>query len=349
MATSDGSNPVPLQTYELRSDSQGAWQLDIDESIPPGPHIVNVEDQYGNQNEVLMYVVADSQSAETAAPASANQLEIIDRLTTVLPPFFSWLILLLFAIIAVLSLNLVRLAHRADQSAAAGEKKRHLRHALAFALIIILAASLTGLLINRETNFLSPFFPKKAAITEVKLSGRLLSPQNGQGVPGVDMVSGNTSLRTSSSGQYIFDHVGAASGLRVTYATLSRALVILPPAAAAEEVMNLYFDPEMFNALIRVIDLEARGRLGDVYNYLPAAVQSQINRADFTAKAQTIYNSQNVADQEIKIRATRLLDQWTAKDYQQIFYRVVAVTVAANGREDQYWLVRENGAWVVVK
>ncbi len=350
MADNNIPSVEPLVTQDLRSDSNGGWEINVDQNIPPGQHVVNIEDEYGNQAEVLMYVVADTHTEQPVQPAPAK-IEVIERITTAVPPLFSWLMVLVLVIIIFLGLNLLRLARRADKldEEISGSTRRHSRQVLIFLGIIFSITAVTGLLINRETNFLSRLLPGRAVISEITLSGRLINPLTLAGVGNVDLVSGNTSLQTADSGQFIFDNVAAERGIRATSPALIRTLVFLPAGKAAAERLDIYFDPLMYNLLAGIIDLEARGRLGDVYSYLPAPVRAKISRDDFQLRAQTIFTSQNITDQEIIIKETKLIDGWAAKEYDLTFPKAVAVTVTANGLDESYFFVNENAAWTVVR
>ncbi len=272
---------------------------------------------------------------------SSTSSIIYRTLTNKYSPLFFWLAFIALAAIVGASLSLLFLIGRPI-----GITKRFF--ALILSLITISAIILMILIIG-DKNLLKWPLAQNQGFATISLSGRVINPLNLQGVANVDLVNGHTALRTSSSGQYIFDQVPVASGIRMTAPALNRTLIILPPKGSTGTNFNIYFNQDLFNTLIKIIDLESRKQLADVYNYLPTNVKTKISSTDFEKKTTTIFNTENTSDQEIKIKTIHLLDKWTAENYDLSFSKIIQIAVSANGQDGQYQFINEKGNWELIK
>jgi hypothetical protein len=349
------------KTYNLESDSSGNWDIAIDNNLSAGAHIVSVEDEYGNIDQAIMYVIKDKSETQTAT----TEPIFIDRISTTVPNYLLWPLLLLTAAILFLSLFLILFARKASKreknlvnlaggSTAPGSMPKahhYLRYALLICALAWVATMVAGIFLNRKTNFLSGLFDNKPKITVIdELKGQILHPLDKTGVDGIDLAYGNTSIRTSGSGHYIFNNIGASEGIKATHNELLRPLVFLPPAKQRNEEMNILFDMALMNNIIKVIDAEARGRYGDIYwNYLSPKVQSKISESGYVSAYQGgKVKPENVNDQELIIKSTVVTDKFNLNKYGLVFDKAVVITVVINGHELIYPWEYENGSWYLL-
>lgn len=332
--------------YDFQSDNNGNWQFEFSDKLAPGPHTVIVEDTEGNQDQVMMYVVKEP------VPTTVNQpkIEILDRVTTLMPPFFLYAAAVLLISIVLLMINHIRLARKADKGELNGLERHYTRGAAIFCLIILVVVCITGVWLNRKTNFISDLIQRHVTPVEaVRFSGKIMDPVTLQGVGGVDVTSGDTSIRTSGSGQFIFDNVSPSTGVRINYADLLRAITFLPGKYSAEQNVNLYFNVNLFNNLIRVIDLESRGKFGDIYPYLAPEIRQKITREQFADGATTYFGPQNISEQDIKVAGTKIFDNWVSPKYDIRFAKVLEIELSVNGHNELYHIAWSGDGWQLIK
>lgn len=331
-----GDATITPQIYEAQSDASGNWNVNVDANLPAGPHSIIVQDSQGNQNEVIMYLLKDQSAA----------LNIVNNVYSSMPPIFSYAVFSLLIIIAVLGIYALALARRADK-AGLGTKPSNVKKALIVCLLLALVTSGIGLIINRETNFLGTVFNKPIAM--ININGQVINPLTLQGVSGVDLTVNNTTIKTSASGQFIFNQVNAKTGIRVTHPELLRALVFLPSGKASEENIIINFSPYLYNLVIGSAEAESMGDFSKVYDLLSAKIKNKISREDFLAKYNSILTAKNITDQELIITQTKMLDNWKSEVIDARFDKVLEITVSANGKTQKYHLIYEDNNWRLVQ
>lgn len=342
MATNDAATQ-PINV-DLSSDEQGNFSFEIDKSLSPGQHVITVQDENGNYDDAVLYV-----TEEKPAPP------IINTVTNIIPNNFFWAILVLFLLILALIADLLHLAKKADDPEDQTFETTHRYHftinAIIFSAIILVVVFFTGVYLNRETNFLAGMVHDTASEQgkNVKVSGKMTDPITLKGVKGIDLVSLNTSIRTTESGQYIFGSVNTLKGIRATYPNLIRALVYLPDKGSSDQRMDIYFNADMYNLLVQVADLEMRGIYSDVYTYLAPEIKERVAMERFMEENSTIFTSKNIAEQEIFITGTQLIDNYTVDKYGLKFNKVVQINVHANGKVAAYYFVHNPEGWKLIK
>jgi len=349
--------------YDLESNSAGDWNIVIDNNLPAGAHIVSVEDEYGNMDQAIMYVIKDTAKTESIK----TEPIFIEKMNDVVPNYLIWPLLLLTAVILFLSAflllfarkaskrekNLVNLPGSADETIQIEQKNRahhYLRYALLICVLAWVSTVVAGIYLNRKTNFLSGLFDKTPKITIVdEIKGQVLHPLDKTGVANVDLVYNNTSIRTSGSGHYVFNNIAVNEGIRATHNELLRALVFLPPAKQKNEEMNILFDVALFNNLIKVIDAEARGRYSDIYlDFISPKVKSKIVETDFISAYLSGIKPENVNDQELIIKEVTVVDKFNLNKYSLLIDKAVIITVVVNGRELIYPFEYIDGKWYLL-
>lgn len=349
--------------YDLESNSEGDWNIVIDNNLPAGAHIVSVEDEFGNMDQAIMYVIKDAVKTESIK----SEPIFIEKINDVMPNYLIWPLLLLTAVVLFLSTFLLLFARKASKrekslvslpGSADGsiqiEQKNTAHHYLRYALLICALAWVStvvaGIYLNRKTNFLSRLFDRTPKITVVdELKGQVLHPLDKTGVANVDLNYGNTSIRTSGSGHYIFNNIAVNEGIKATHNELLRALVFLPPAKQKTEEMNILFDVALFNNLIKVIDAEARGRYSDIYlNQISPTIKVKVAESDFISAYSSGIKPENVNDQELTLKSVAVIDKFNLNKYSLLIDKAVVITVVVNGHELIYPFEYIDGKWYLL-
>ena len=336
------------QTFQLQSDAAGNWNMVVDQKIAPGPHIVTVQDDQGNETQVMMYILDNGQAATPLPGLTATSTEpaVIDRLINVTPPFLFYALGIMAIMIIILIINALRLSKKT--AAAPGNKGKGLNYLLLIVIAIVLIATLIASFGYRADN-LWPWGRPAKQYSIIDVSGRLVDPLTQSGAANVDLVSGNTSIRTGAGGQFRFSNV-TAEGIRATHVNLLRAFVFLPDASQAKQQANIYFDVNLYNALIKNIDLEARGKNFEVYSLLSPQIKEKISADKYQAAAKSIFTPANINDQRINLLESVLLDSYEAKAYNLKFSNVLRLRVAANEKSDDYYFSSDGqGGWQLIK
>ena len=183
----------------------------------------------------------------------------------------------------------------------------------------------------------------------LEMSGQIVNPLTLEGVAGIDLVAGATTVRTGESGQYAFGTVTRSEGIQLTAPGLLRALTLLPPEGKDGQSLPIYFATDLFDTLALVIESESRGRFEEVYASLTPEVQAKIARDTYTNQARSIFDTRNVTDQTIAITQTQLGDNFVGEVSQILFPKVVQITVLANGKTAVYAFTHTDTGWKLVQ
>ncbi len=336
------NNPQPY-AFDLQSDSSGNWDLMINKDLSEGPHVIMVEDEYGNTDEALIYILK-----QDSTPTSSENFGLIDRVTTVVPEISTITIWALVLLVAVAAVNMVRLARKADAEAMGFPRQtRYFGVNVIIAILLVGAALFAGLFFNFKLGYFKIVKDAPELILN-KVSGQLIDPLTLQGVK-ADLSSGDTTVKTSASGYFVFSKVKSGEGIYLTHPNLKKAVVLLPPPKQTEQLLSWYFSPEMYNVLIQTLDAEARGKFGDVYKNFPEIIKSKVNAEEVSKNYKTILTPANVEDQSIVIKNISILEQWKNEKYDVLFEKVYAFTVLANKKTDTFYLLNEEGGWKILK
>ena len=149
----------------------------------------------------------------------------------------------------------------------------------------------------------------------VMVTGAVIDPVGNVPVAGVDLTVGDTSIRTSETGRFVFPSVGTKTGIRLTYPDLLRAIVKLPSTRADEQASDILFNTFLYNTLITILDREARGNVGAIYDHLLPAIQERISREAFRGGFELFFLEENLLDQEIMIRQIRRTPDHKVDDF----------------------------------
>lgn len=134
----------------------------------------------------------------------------------------------------------------------------------------------------------------------VMVTGAVIDPLGNVPIAGVDLVVGDTSIRTGESGRFVFPRVGTETGIRLTHPELLRAIVKLP-TSRSDILLNI----SLYNALVTLIDREARGNVDVVYEHLSPRIQALLSREEFRGMHERLFTEEDITNQEIVIREIR--------------------------------------------
>jgi hypothetical protein len=238
-----------------------------------------------------------------------------------------------------------------QQEETAKKVHHYLNYAMVISAIVLVVVVLTGIWLNRETNFLSRFFTPTPITGPVdEINGQILDPYTRIGVVGADLVSAQTSVHTSGSGNFIFSNVSTVDGIRVTHPGLLRPLVIIPPVTPKKQRLDILFNEQMYMTLVRVLDDEARGQIGNIYaKYLSPNVKNSITEESFIKQYSNVLTPKNVSDQIITIKSMQVVDNYEVKKYHASLSKAVVLTLSLNGQDMVYALQQLDNNWFVVK
>jgi len=136
----------------------------------------------------------------------------------------------------------------------------------------------------------------------VRVSGAVVSVFDGRPIAGVDLVVGDTSIRTGETGRFVFPEVSTQTGIRLTHPELLRAIVKLPETRANEQEGDILFDLLLYNALISVVDLEARGKVELVYEELASRITERLSREEFRLSFEPLFSKEDITNQGLLAR-----------------------------------------------
>jgi len=347
-----------LKSFDVQADSNGYWEYHANSSLfSTGSYRVQVQDDSGKTQEKSLIVLQKTANQTTLpqAPSFFSRENAINLI------YF----ILLLAIIALLGFNLYYLIRKSSsrisrtqinlrrnpkgiasrqisRNFTTGKTKKHLSKKiklLFLAIIILIIIALGAILAFR-------YYNKIKAPSIVNVSGSLINPLNNQGFSGVDLASGNISIKTSNSGAYNFNQIKSDEGIKITYPTLLKSLV---ETADKSGNQNIYFNPDMDNVLIRVIDFEARSQLDKIYPYLYPAAKQKITLSDFTKNYQSIFTSADINNQTINLGKTEVIGEWNNKKYDLLIPQVVAINVINRDQDETFYLVFDSNQWWIVK
>lgn len=185
----------------------------------------------------------------------------------------------------------------------------------------------------------------------VKISGSIVDPLGSGSVSGVDLTVGDTSIRTSASGNFVFPSVSSYTGIRMTHPELLRAVVKLPAVPEGEEeTVSLFFSPALYNALITVIDREARGNPDKVYELLADEIQDVITKEEYQELFEPFFTEADIAAQEVVMREIVNATDFVSEVIEQRF-DVIAFEVVRDNDVKTYRFVHAgegDGVWKLV-
>ncbi len=323
----------PLE-LDIKTDEYGNWSTEILNNLEPGVHTAVLQTSDGREQDVAFFVLQDEPG-------------VIEQVQSVVPPFFNALILVLFALICVLGWNSIRLAKKADKSETDKKNMRYTKGAILLSVIAVAIALVVGVYINKDSAVFEDWFDTtEPVITTV--SGTVIDPLTESGVEGVDLTVGKVSVHTSNSGGYTFPSIDKTNGIKLTHPKLIRSLRY---EIQDEANQTIYFNYEMYNLLINVVNNEARGLYKDNYQYVYDDLKAEVDETqhvkDHESK-ESIFGLDDLVDQELGISSVKVLSTWQNELYPIEFDNVVEIIVTDDGMSQVFYVVYTDEGWRLV-
>jgi len=337
----DESN-ADLKNIDIQTDVNGYWEYHTNSGdFGMGSYQIDVIDESGNKQTKSLVVLqkATGQATGLQAPNFFSRGNAANLIYITL--FLAVMVLPVVNLYYLIKKAKGQLSNKAIRQLSKKPKKQLNMTAkpLLFIIVILVIVVLSAVLAFRNYN-------KLKAPSLINISGSLINPLNNQGFGGVDLSSGNVSIKTSNSGAYNFGQIKSDEGIKITYPTLLRSLVETTDSSGNK---NMYFNPDMDNVLIRVIDLESRNQFDKVYQYLYPAAKQKITLDQFTQDYTSIFSSADISNQTINIGKTEIIAGWNNKKYDFLIPQVVAINVINRNQNETFYLVFDNNQWWIVK
>lgn len=329
MAT-EGSLNEPLE-LDIQTDEYGNWSTEILNNLEPGVHTAVLQTSDGREQDVAFFVLQDEPG-------------VIEQVQSVVPPFFNGLILVLFALICLLSWNSIRLARKMDKTNRDKMNMRYTKGAILLSVAAIVIALVVGIFVNKDNEVFEDWFDTSEP-TLVTVSGTVLDPLTESGVEGVDLTVGKVSVHTSNTGSYTFPSIDKTKGIKITHPKLIRSLRYQVQGEASQ---NIYFNAEMYNLLINVVNNEARGLYQDNYQYVHRDIKNAVDEIQYARdheSTKSIFSLDDLADQELGISSVRVISSWTNEMYTVKFDNVVEIEVLDDDMKQTFYLISTDDGW----
>jgi len=328
---------LPIYSTSVQSDDRGDWLQDIQGKIEPGIHRVVIEDDMGNQDEAMLYVVRD-------------QPVILEQVTKIVPAPFAYGLSALFLVILVLAGLNVWLGRKADNQLKGGKRKikRYLPFAIIISTIALLVTLVIGVYLNKHTNFVNQAKDELLGVSmpKIDVSGSIQTPFEHQGVSGLDLTVGDTSVRTVQGGRYVFSQIEQGAGIRLNHPSLKVSFVISVDKSGA---LDIPFDSDLYNAVFDIQQLEAQGKYGEIYDKLSDAARRTMERDGFIKEYSPAYGPSDIRNQEIFVAAVKELSDWKSVNGLYGFPQVIQMEVRNNAQVKTYVFTMDGGAWRLIK
>lgn len=327
------------QYFNIQSNERGEWELQIDNNLEPGLHSLVVSPDDGGADEVALFYVQD-------------RYVPVEQKSEFFPVIISWGVGLLLLLIIGLSIYDAFLAYHQTHTLKNGDKTRRVNRlailiaALSIIITIGYGYSLykqTSLPISSIQNLIDGVTKDEPQFADV--SGTFIHPTDSQPFGGMHVVAGDTSIRVTDSGYFVFTNVDKDKGLRITHPELRRALL----HAINSERLQIYFEPTMYNRLIDVMNAEARGNVQAVYDSLPAVARVKSTFEQFQESYDPFVSANHLSDQELRILSTKIVNNQYLKDYDLYLERAIAVEVEVDGQATTYYVSVEGSDWRIIR
>ena len=320
-----------------QADQSGKWQITIPNDFGPGQHTAIIKDQSSGNKGVVIF-------------KNPEKPYLINKIQKVIPEGFFYAMLLIFLIMLLLLVNYFFLSRKNRLKERRKDLQRYLRgikFASIFCLVLLLALFIAGLAFNKNISWIGLF---KKQITKIQekpfdVTGSIVDTSDGKGVSGLDLSVGNVSIHTSEGGFFSFNSINSSSEIKITAPQLTKALA----KKVDGKEMKVLFDYDMYNKLINVIDLESRGKIGDIYDkYLSDGIKNKTSKADFIKNYNSIFTDANILDQKIVIGKVELIKDWVSKKYDIEQKNVISIEAFNGSKSKIFDLIFDGKNWFLV-
>jgi len=346
----------PIFSTETQADDQGLWNVDVFQDLPEGYHKVIVVDEDGNQDDVNIFVdtetVVEREQVTLQEPA-----QLIDRVQSIFPIEFVWALLILFLFILLLAGNMIRLARKVDKTGRMSSSHQRQNKAtlisIGITFVVIAAVLVIGIVLNQRTGFFDSAvdLPLSEEL-RVRVDGAVVNPATRQPVVGLDLTAGDTSIRTGEGARFRFDDISAKEGIRMNHPELFRSVVrrITEAAGAPEDPQSIQilFDVDLMNTMIRISDFESRSKDGEIYDFLHPQAAARMSRESFISAYSPIFTEENMGDQSLVLGPATLHTSWNSLGSDTRFEQVVELVVYNGDISGSYFFTKTEKEWYLL-
>ncbi len=327
---------TPLM-LDVPVDNEGNWQIELKDILSPGGHSIDAVDLQTNDTTNLGTFVIQ------------NDYSVIERTETIIPTSV-WIVLIVMAVvIAGLIGSYVRI--HTKHIGKFGKEHAHRLIFVIIACLVLVGGCSYVAFVGFDINLKNIFSPVKisneaAPVVYPTVSGTIIDPITKQGVSGVDMVVGDTAVRTTSSGVFSFNLVSADTGIKINHPNLLRTIRIEPWS----DSFDIYFNTDMYATLVNIINAQARGRVDEVYDkYLDPRVQTLILLDDFIKLPTPSFVQNDALAQELVITDITYIPEHRSELGDVVFSTVVDCSVRTGVTTTTYSLAYSGGVWKLIK
>ena len=188
------------------------------------------------------------------------------------------------------------------------------------------------------------FSNKQEEVILTQLQGKMINPKTSQDVAGMDLTVGDDAVRVDDGGEYNFDLIKDADGVKITHPELHRSIFKI---IEGDEKMNIYFDVDLFNQLIGLVNLEAVDKYEKIYELLDTHTATKVSKVEFTQSYTDIVERANMSDQVLIITKINTVENYK-NNYSVEYTDAVEIEVSTNDILEKYYFVDQDDKWLFV-
>jgi len=317
------------------SDKDGNWNMELSTDLEPGMHTVVAQDEYGNTDHFLLYIQEPNTTHTTACKQCPSQKQTQQQSNKFLENYW-WLLILALLLINIFLLT--KLRNKKKRKLLSKNKKR----ILIITLIIILIGG--GYFLNKKLNIISKTKSPttKEQISNIykpsfnKITGRIINPITMKGVKDIDLTVGENTIHTDEGGHYIFNSIKNNTGIQINSQKLTRSILKLFEKTSN---MDIYFNANLLNTLIEIVNLESTNEYTAIYNKLSKKTKEKIDKNKFISTYKDNFTLKNLSDQLLKIEKIE-----TKKDSK----KTIEITILSNTKKDKYLFSYIENKWTLI-
>jgi hypothetical protein len=346
---------------ETTSGEYGHWEAELYEDLEPGFHQVKVLDEFGNDEEGAIFVNQETVIEEQEIVIETEP-QFIDRVTTIMPLGFLWVLLILFLIILILGINTIRLGrimHKQEKEEICPtelQKKAHRMHiwGIAISIFLMIITFMIGVYVNYRTNAFTDVYESLIEERqEISVTGSVHSPLYHELEEGLDLTVRDTTVRIQESGAFSFSKVDVNEGIRMNHPELRRSFMRRIDEVFYKDVtdsvyIDISYDTQLYNLIVHIADLESRSKRLDIYELLHPKVQEYLSKERFLKDYTPFFYFQNLSDQVITIGEITSSSIHNTATSDLRFTDSMQVPIYRGDEKRIYTFVRDGGEWYLL-
>ncbi len=177
------------------------------------------------------------------------------------------------------------------------------------------------------------------------LSGMIVDPIDGQGVPNVFLEVEETTIVTRASGRFTFRHVPLATGVKIHHELLQEDVML----KIDDSLVTWYFDPQLYSLLVAIVDSERYGDIADIYMNTAPDVRRAVSQEEFVVQYLPLYEDTVEEREGIVVEQMRLSAPWVSAVYGEQYERAIGFDLSRGDRIRRYWFGFDGELWHYVE